>query len=198
MLGLQEKDLVVLGVGQLQGRKGVEDFLDVAAAIPQAKFVWVGGRPFGKLTEGIARIDERIASAAQHVQFTGVLDLMDMPFVYAAADILLFPSYQENCPLAPLEAAACGLPVVFRDIEEYRCLYVNPYLKAANTEEFISMTKQLIADRSFHAEAVKISERLIGQFSRDTIRAKLVQLYADLVSEGQLGGTCNGSRTARR
>jgi glycosyltransferase involved in cell wall biosynthesis len=41
-----------------------------------------------------------------------MLELEDMPLVYAAADVLLFPSYQENCPLAPLEAAACGLPVV--------------------------------------------------------------------------------------
>lgn len=184
MLGVSETETLVLGVGQLQGRKGVEDFLDVAAAIPEATFVWVGGRPFGRLTEGIARIDQRIAQSPPHVHFAGLLDLMEMPFVYAAADIFLFPSYQENCPLAPIEAAAAGLPVVFRDIEEYRRLYVHPYLKAANTEEFISLTRRLIADLAFRAKGVRISERLIEQFSREAVRIELVKIYQEL-AEGE-------------
>jgi 1,2-diacylglycerol-3-alpha-glucose alpha-1,2-galactosyltransferase len=65
-----------------------------------------------------------------------------MPLIYAAADLMLFPSYQENCPLSPIEAAACGMPVIYRDIEEYKSLYTNSYLKAGNTVEFISMTKK--------------------------------------------------------
>ncbi len=36
MLGLSEHDFVVLGVGQLQGRKGVEDFIEIAQAITDA------------------------------------------------------------------------------------------------------------------------------------------------------------------
>jgi len=34
--------------------------------------------------------------------------LEKMPLLYNAADMLLFPSYQENCPLVPIEAAAAG------------------------------------------------------------------------------------------
>ena len=182
MLALSGQDKIVLGVGQLQGRKGVEDFLDVAESMQEAKFVWVGGRPFGRLTEGIARIDRRIAASGPHVHFTGLLSLEDMPLIYAAADILLFPSYQENCPLAPLEAAACGLPVVFRDIEEYRSLYLNPYLKAGNTGEFTSITKQLITDRDYYAKAAAISEGLTSQFNSALIRDKLLRVYAELGS----------------
>ncbi len=46
MLGLSEKDFVVLGSGQLTGRKGIDDFLDISDAVPEAKFVWAGGRLF--------------------------------------------------------------------------------------------------------------------------------------------------------
>lgn len=44
-LGIGEDELLILGVGQLQERKGVEDFIDVGEAIPDAKFVWVGEGP---------------------------------------------------------------------------------------------------------------------------------------------------------
>jgi 1,2-diacylglycerol-3-alpha-glucose alpha-1,2-galactosyltransferase len=181
ILGLSEKEFVVLGVGQLIGRKGVDDFLDVAEAFPDVKFVWVGGRPFGGLTEGIKRINERFYSAGDNVVSTGSIDLENMPSIYAAADLMLFPSYQENCPLAPIEAAACGLPVIYRDIEEYRSLYENPYLKAETTEEFIRLTKRMIDDKEFYEEGLKISEQLLRQFDKDQIRYKLLNIYEDLL-----------------
>jgi 1,2-diacylglycerol-3-alpha-glucose alpha-1,2-galactosyltransferase len=179
MLGISDNEFVVLGVGQLEGRKGVEDFLDVAESVADAKFVWAGGRPFGVFTEGIARIDARVAKSGQ-VKFTGMLDLNKMPYIYAAADLLLFPSYQENCPLAPLEAAASGMPVVFRNIPEYTLLYENAYLKADTTPEFIDLTKRLMHDKSFYEQGLKISEALIMQFDKNKIRDKLITLYHEL------------------
>jgi len=180
MLGISDNDFVVLGVGQLEGRKGVEDFLDIAESVPGAKFIWAGGRPFGVMTEGIVRINARVAKTEGHVKFTGMVELDKMPLIYAAADILLFTSYQENCPLAPLEAAACGMPVVFRDLKEYTLLYDNAYLKANTTQEFIDLTQRLIQDKSFYEEGLKISKELITQFDKNKIRAQLINLYQEL------------------
>jgi 1,2-diacylglycerol-3-alpha-glucose alpha-1,2-galactosyltransferase len=185
-LGLMENEFVVLGVGQLTGRKGIDDFLDIADAIPGVKFVWAGGRPFGRLSEGIKRIDKRISNAGANFINAGQLDLEDMPNVYAAADLMLFPSYQENCPLAPLEAAASGMPVIYRDIEEYKSLYENPYLKAKNTEEFIALTKRMISDEQFFSDGLKISEALLRQFDKDLIRNKLISTYQYLLTNWQL------------
>lgn len=180
MLGLAEDDFMVLGVGQLQNRKGVEDFMDISEAIPGARFVWVGGRPFGKLTEGIHRINNRISTSGENIRFTGMLELDQMPLVYAAADAMLFTSYQENCPLAPIEAAACGMPVIFRDIAEYRSLYEHPYLKASTNDEFIAFIRRFMQDKDFYEEAMKMSARMIVQFDKKAIRAKLIQLYKRL------------------
>jgi 1,2-diacylglycerol-3-alpha-glucose alpha-1,2-galactosyltransferase len=176
-LGLKEDDFVVLGVGQLQARKGVEDFMDVAAAIPEAKFVWAGGRPFKRFTEGVSRIDERIELASDNITFTGMLELDQMPLVYAAADIMLFPSYQENCPLAPIEGAAAGLPVVFRDIPEYRSLYEHYYLRADSTDSFIEITRKLMNDSAYRHHGKYLSKQLIIQFDKEAIREKLISLY---------------------
>jgi len=182
MLKLTANEFIVLGVGQLTGRKGVEDFLDIAKAIPDIKFVWVGGRPFKGFTEGIKRINKKLTSAGKNVINTGQINLEDMPLIYAAADLMLFPSYQENCPLAPIEAAACGMPVIYRDIEEYRSLYENPYIKAGSIEEFIALTKRMIEDTQFYNEGLKISEQMLRQFDKDIIRKKLISIYQSLLS----------------
>lgn len=182
LLGINENVFVILGVGQLLGRKGVDDFLDVAEAIQEVKFVWAGGRPFGGLTEGIKRINDRFSNAGENVINAGSIKLEDMPVIYAAADLMLFPSFQENCPLAPIEAAACGMPVIYRDIEEYRSLYENPYLKAGSIEEFIKLTKRMIADEEFYNEGLSISEQLLVQFDKDIIRKKLIEIYRELLS----------------
>ena len=177
-LNISENDFVVIGVGQLQSRKGVEDFMDIAASMPEAEFVWVGGRPMGALlTEGVERIDTRIANATKNIRFTGMIDIKKMPEMYAAADLMLFTSYQENSPLAPIEGAAAGLPIIFRDIEEYTQLYKTPYLKAKTTADFIEMTKILMHDNTKYTAAIKMSYQLIGQFGKEYIRQQLVDLY---------------------
>jgi 1,2-diacylglycerol-3-alpha-glucose alpha-1,2-galactosyltransferase len=176
-LGLDDTDFVVLGVGQLQARKGVEDFMDVAAGVPNAKFVWAGGRPFKYFTEGVSRIDDRLEHKTENIQFTGMLELDQMPLVYAAADIMLFPSYQENCPMAPIEGAAAGLPVIFRDIPEYSQLYEHYYLKAGSTEEFIEMTQKLMTDSAYLHHGRFVSKQLILQFDKNQIIDKWIRLY---------------------
>ncbi|MGC9150710.1 MAG: glycosyltransferase family 4 protein [Microbacter sp.] len=182
LLKLDENAFVVLGVGQLQARKGVEDFIDIAAQIPEAQFCWVGGRPL-KMTEGINRINQRIQQAANNTHFMGMFNLEEMPLVYAAADLMLFPSYQENCPLAPLEAAGSGIPVIFRDLSEYALLYENPYLKAASNDEFVSMTKKMVTSPDFYQRGVMISQQLIKQFEKETVRKKLLALYHELLNQ---------------
>lgn len=183
ILGLNDDEFVVLGVGQLQPRKGIEDFIDVADEVKDAKFVWVGGRPFGALTEAVGRINSRITSASGYISFPGMLDLNEMPYVYAAADVFLFPSYQENCPLAPLEAAASGMPVVFRDIKEYETLYENPYLKAKDNIGFAEIITRLKEDERFYREGQNISEKLVSQFDKNRICEELVNLYRGVLNQ---------------
>jgi 1,2-diacylglycerol-3-alpha-glucose alpha-1,2-galactosyltransferase len=181
---LPDEAFVVLGVGQLEGRKGVETFLDVAEACPAYVFLWAGGRPFGPLTEGIARIRRRQKQLGARVRWTGLLSLEHMPEVYAAADVLLFPSHQENCPLAPLEAAASGLPVIFRDLPEYRRLYTAPYLRAGTCEEFIEQLQRLSSDAVARQQGQALSAALVGQFDKQHIRSKLMELYRE-VAQGR-------------
>jgi 1,2-diacylglycerol-3-alpha-glucose alpha-1,2-galactosyltransferase len=181
LLGLSKTDFVVLGVGQMQQRKGIEDFIDLAIALPHLKFVWVGGRPFGKFTEGIHRIDDRIKNAPNNIQFTGLIDLQKMPEMYSMANVFVFTSYQENCPLAPIEAAAAGLPVIFRNLAEYKTLYNCKYISANNTTEFTNAIVLLHANKTNYLSALQISKQLVLQFDKNMIHTKLIHLYQSVL-----------------
>jgi 1,2-diacylglycerol-3-alpha-glucose alpha-1,2-galactosyltransferase len=183
ILGLNENDFCVLGVGQVQTRKGCEDFITIGEHIPNAQFRWVGGRPFGFLTDGTRAISKQIDNASPNIKFAGMFQLSEMASIYAAADVFLFPSFTENCPLAPIEAAASGMPVIYRDIPEYKLLYKNTYLKAADNEAFIDLINRLMNDKEEYKKGLEISANLITQFDKNEIRKQLIELYRSLIDK---------------
>jgi len=180
ILGLKENEFCVLGVGQLENRKGCEDFINIGKQLPEAQFRWVGGRPWKYFTDGYRSIDKQIADAPSNIKFAGMFSLPEMPSLYAAADLFIFTSYQENCPLAPIEAAASGMPVIYRDLQEYKLLYKNNYLKAKDNEAFAKQIKKLMTDKEEYKIGLEISKQLISQFDKNEISKQLISLYKTL------------------
>ena len=74
----------VMCTGHLYAGRGADLFLALAKSLPQAHFVWVGGRP-----EDIAAWKQRAESA--NISFTGFIPNCDLPLYQAAADVLLMP-----------------------------------------------------------------------------------------------------------
>jgi glycosyltransferase involved in cell wall biosynthesis len=64
--------------------------------------------------DGEARADVEAAFAplADRLVYRGMVDGADLPAIYGAADLLVWPAINEAYGIAPLEAQAAGLPVV--------------------------------------------------------------------------------------
>jgi glycosyltransferase involved in cell wall biosynthesis len=120
-LGADEDETVVLTLGQQTPRKGIYDFLELAARIPDAIWVWVGGFPYGRLSKDYGRIEREKRRASENVIFTGFVP--DVTEAYSGADLFFFPSKAETFGLVILEALASGLPVVARGIPELREIF---------------------------------------------------------------------------
>lgn len=177
LLGLTGDRSVVLGVGQVQPRKGIKDFIAVARAFPSVDFVWVGGRPFGLVSAGLLELNHLMTEAPANLKFAGLHDLAQMPFIYNAADVLLFPSHQEICPYAPIEAAATGLPVVFRRLPGYAALYNADYCAADDTDGFIRAVGDLLSAPAQYRRAQEISRTLVATFGTESFVDTMVDLY---------------------
>jgi 1,2-diacylglycerol-3-alpha-glucose alpha-1,2-galactosyltransferase len=136
-------DVVVLAVGQLQPRKGVEEFLECASALPRIRFVWVGGAQFGSLSAGRRGLRHICAMAPDNVRFVGILPRPDVFRYYVAADAFFLPSRQETFGLAALEAATASLPLLLRDLGCYREWLGRAYLSGTTIDEYVSLLRQL-------------------------------------------------------
>jgi glycosyltransferase involved in cell wall biosynthesis len=113
-LGLPDR--FILSVGTIEPRKNhatlVEAYASLREQHPDVGLVIAGGR--GWLYE---RFFERVRSLGLegHVVFTGHVPDEDMPALFNAAEVFAFPSEFEGFGLPPLEAMACGVPVVCSD-----------------------------------------------------------------------------------
>lgn len=181
ILGLSIHDKVCLCVGQIQPRKGVAEFLETAVGLPDIKFVWLGGRPFKRLTADYDALNTKMEKAPKNALFPGVFSLDQMPALYSAADLFFFPSFQENCALAINEAMACGIPMLLRDNPEYPELYGdNSYLKAMDSLGYINEINLFFENEELKDTYRARSLETAKKFSVQAFSERLMQIYHSL------------------
>lgn len=104
----------ILSVGTVQPRKNYAALISALARLPHADIhlVIVGGR--GWLYQDIfARVDE--LGLQERVHFVGFAADADLPAIYNLAQVFALPTLYEGFGLPPLEAMACGVPVLTSD-----------------------------------------------------------------------------------
>ena len=104
----------VLYVGKLQARKNLVRLLEAFDRVVREggfphKLVLVGKRTW--MSDEIFTALERLPSR-ERVVVAGEVSLSDLVALYNAATVFAFPSIAEGFGLPPLEAMACGTPVI--------------------------------------------------------------------------------------
>jgi glycosyltransferase involved in cell wall biosynthesis len=155
-IGLREAPTVMC-TGHLYEGRGADLFLALAASLPLAQFVWVGGRP-----EDIKAWEKRAQS--DNVTFTGFIPNRGLPLYQAAADILLMPysrsimgssgsadSAAVASPMKMFEYMAAGgaivsadLPIIREVLNETNAIFCEP----GNIEEWKFVIELLINDEA--------------------------------------------------
>ena len=129
------EDNFVLYVGGFSPRKNIIGLIEAFSLIPPAKrkkskLVITGNKGFS-YPKYQKRADD--LGISNDVIFTDFIPLEDLPVFYNGAEVLVYPSLYEGFGLPPLEAMACGTPVIASNITSIpevcydSALLINPY-----------------------------------------------------------------------
>ena len=121
-LGMMPDDRIVLQLGRMVPRKGVDTAIQGFAQFCQqsaqpARLIVVGGElddPDPRIQKEIGRL-HAIADAAgvtDQIQFVGRKGREVLRYYYSAADVFITTPWYEPFGITPIEAMACGTPVI--------------------------------------------------------------------------------------
>jgi len=186
-LGLEEKQKIILFVGRLYQRKGLDTLFQSISKVVQnfkdAKFV-ISGEGFRQNKEKLLKLAEKL-KIENSVLFVGYFPDEKLPDLYAASDIFVLPALYENFPFAILEAQATGLPVISTKVGGIPELVTNNknglLVEPANSEQLTEGIMILLENPEFAEELGKRARQLVKEkFAWPLITNEVVDLYSKI------------------
>lgn len=181
--GIDRDAFVVLCAGQLQVRKGIFEFAEIARQMPEVTFIWAGGFSFGNITSGYKEVNELLENPPANVKFLGMVEREKMNDIYNMSDVMFLPSYSELFPMIILEAMNCSKPILLRDLDIYPNILFDYYIKGNSNQEFIEHINKLKDDSSYYAKYSKKSTEGSNFYSRDNILSMWQSFYDQILYE---------------
>jgi len=201
----------VLTASRLVQRKGVGTTIAALAALVEqgrdVELVVVGGAGVAgvDLTEDpeYQRLDAlaRRLGVRDHVTFRGQLQQHEMPAVYRSADVVVCAPWYEPFGIVPLEAMACGRPVVASSVgglidtvvEDATGMHVPP-----RDEDAVAAAVAGLLDDPERREAYGVAgrERAETRYTWQKVAADSERVYTRLLA-GNAGGTARTTATPR-
>ena len=178
-LGLDQHQFIVVGAGQVQKRKGIDDFIRLAEELPQITFIWAGGFSFGGMTDGYEKYKKMMENPPKNLLFPGIVTPERMRELYSLADIFLLPSYNELFPMTILEAASCDAPIMLRDLDLYKVILEGNYHATADKDEM----KQSILEYQKNPDSLKELKEKAKKISREYSEEHLLQIWLEFYQE---------------
>ena len=171
--------------GSLSPRKNISSLLESFARIKDriphylvftAGKSWKDSPVFKKIQE--LEVEDRIIVAG-HVKDE------DMPLLYNLAGLFVYPSLYEGFGLPPLEAMACGCPVItsntssLPEVVSNAAIMVDPY----NFEQLAGKMYEVLTNDFLKKELIEKGIKRVELFSWEKVAGKMVELFEDLKSQ---------------
>lgn len=186
-LGIDENVPLVLFVGSQFRLKGLEFAIRGLAAMKTPAHLLVVGHDSASTFRNLAKE----LGVAARVHFAGARN--DLPKIYPAADVFVFPSLYETFALVCLEAMASGLPVVASrvgGIEDYLREEQNGLFIKREAQDIAQKLDRVLADPELRARFRQEGIRTAANYSWDKIAQQYLRLFDQLMIERE--ATTNG------
>ncbi len=172
-------DPFLLSVGTIEPRKNFARLLlAFARVVGQLPHHLVIAGKWGWRVADVRRAarDPRLAG---RVHFLAYVPAADLPALYGTADVFTYPSLYEGFGLPPLEALACGTPVVTSNVSSLpeavgpHALLVSP----TNEEALADALVRAVTDAAFRDSARVEGPRWAAQFTWDRTARQTLEVY---------------------
>lgn len=134
-LGLNSDERIILQLGRIVPRKGIDTVIRGLAKLIkkhriEARLIIVGGdSDYADVekTPEIGRLQEiaEEEGVSQQVVFTGRCNRRMLRFYYAAADVFVTTPWYEPFGITPVEAMACGRPIIGSNVGGIKTTVIN-------------------------------------------------------------------------
>lgn len=122
----------------------------------------------------------------EHVRFLGFVSQETLQAFYESAEVFAFPSLYEGFGLPPLEAMACGTPVLTSNVSSLpevvddAAVMINP----ENVFEIARGMKDLLVDEALRARCIERGLARTRVFSWEKTAAQVLETYREVAREG--------------
>ena len=179
---------LLLFVGHEFERKGLAFVIQALAKLPAETHLLVVGNDNAAPYRAIAASS---GIAPGRIAFTGAR--ADLPRLYSAADLFVFPTYYEAFSLVCMEALASGLPVFATEVGG-----IEDYIVEGKNGGFFERNADSIADRLAPVLANPALRQRLAEGARATAESyawpRIAQRYVDLLNS--LGAVGSGVAAA--
>lgn len=178
----------ILYVGGLNPRKNVMELIyayaKVCRDLPEGRQLVILG-PEGNHLDKLKLLVEAL-NLKDDVLFPGFVRSEDLPLFYNGADLFVYPSLYEGFGLPPIEAMACGTPVITSNVSSLpevvgdAALLFNPYdtLQLANT------IFSVLSNQELHSSLIYKGLQRAKKYVWEQIALQVLKVYEGVVSGG--------------
>lgn len=176
----------ILYVGGLNPRKNVAELIyayhKIRRILPKGQPLVILG-PEGKHRTKLQLLGEALNITNEELIFPGFIDTPELPYFYNGAELFVYPSLYEGFGLPPIEAMACGTPVITSDVSslpevvEDAALTVNPNDTLALAEAMF----KVLSDDALRADLSAKGLRHSSKYNWDDIAGKIIKVYREEV-----------------
>ncbi|MDY7041901.1 MAG: glycosyltransferase family 1 protein [Chloroflexota bacterium] len=168
----------MLFVGTLEPRKNVRRLIEAYAQTRDlgVRLVIAGGK--GWLYEDIFATVEQLG-LNDEVFFAGYVPAEELPLWYNAADLFVYPSLYEGFGLPPLEAMACGTPVISSNAASLPEIVGEAGLTVApqDVDSLAAAMRQVLTDQNLHAQLRERGLQQARKFSWGKAARQTAEVY---------------------
>ncbi|EHY90851.1 glycosyltransferase [Saccharomonospora azurea] len=191
----------IVSVGRLVPRKGFDVAIAALRSLPETELIIAGGPQEGRLAEDkeAARLLRFAAElgVADRVHLRGQVPRADVPALLRSADVVVCTPWYEPFGIVPLEAMACGVPVVASAVGGLTDTVVDGvtglHVPPKRPEALASAVRRLLSDAALRdAYGIAGADRARCRYSWDRIATDTMRVYERVVPAAALSGEETG------